>query len=141
MATTFDKTILDIEREINDLKTGRVKIMDSTTTITKTIQCNTTSIMQDSISDTRISKIIITPDQDGMANGFVFTISQNGIDASTHASFFAELLLGDNDEYIAEIHLLNSSDAWNYGESKTYTHSVNIIASSDFSYQVVEEAV
>lgn len=140
----FDKKIMEIEREIEELKTARQRITAATSTIAVEIECQCKSTMNSSgtiIADT-YARITLIPDNPSGTNNFIFTASQEGVGGDGTASFVATGGLGDNDsEYILSLSTLSYNGTWGAGVQKTITHKVRIIATDTFTYTVTEEPV
>lgn len=137
--TQYDRLLMDMEREVEELKAARSRASSATSTIAHEVTCQSKSTMVSGyiFPDTE-AIITITPDNAG-ANDFIFTISQPGVQGDGTSSFVEGEEIGPNGyDYIVGISTLSYNGQWNDGEQKTITHHVRIIATSDFEVSVDE---
>lgn len=141
MSSQYDQLILDIEREIEELKTARQRVTAATSTLAQEITCQSKSTMNSSgniIADT-YAVITITPD--GTDNNFLFTVSQEGVSGDGTETFDVSFRLGQTDgTYEARISTRSYNGTWNTNQQKTITHKVRIVATDTFTATVTEES-
>lgn len=137
--TQYDKLIMRMEREIEELKAARATAMSATTTIAREFTCQSKSTMVAGyISADTEAILTITPQNEG-ANDFIFTISQPGVQGDGTSSFVEGKEIGPNGyDYIVGIRTLSYNGQWDEGEQKTITHRLRIIATSDFTVSIDE---
>lgn len=139
MSWSFDNELKTIEREIEELKFNKTRTMGATRTLTTTLTCQTSSRMDSGYIEP-LNYAIIKLEPENEANGFVFTVAQPGITAESTSSFYYRQELDADGNYLLIIATQTSSEVWNDGETKTYTHKVIITSSSNFTATITQRS-